>query len=154
MKNTDLNFVHKVLTSFSGAPAGPCCCPHTRSRPGQRSQGSTNLLPSPLPSYFSYFYLDICHLASRRRRKLVPGRLPWRLLYTRSIRVAIPLHAECIHGLPASQPLKLCLHQVWLETGQVQGRQMLQVVPVDIYVVPKHEYYNLLSKYLYLQFLQ
>ena len=40
-----------------------------------------------------------------------------------------PLHAEGVHGLPAGQALELGAHEVGLEEGEVEGRQVVQVVP-------------------------
>ena len=41
----------------------------------------------------------------------------------------VSLHAERVHGLTPGQSLKLCLHEVGLEAGEIEGGQVVQVVP-------------------------
>ena len=58
--------------------------------------------------------LNVCHLARGRGGQLVS------------------LHAQGVHGLPACKPLELCFHQVGLEAGEVQRREVVQVVPENV----------------------
>ena len=43
----------------------------------------------------------------------------------------ISLHAERVHGLTPGQSPKLSLHEVRFEAGEIEGGQVVQVVPEE-----------------------